>query len=672
MNKRPLILLIALCTSLAASADDQLLVASHDIDHPTIFQPDFANQAQWLARAEELRKQVLVAEGLWPMPPRTPLNAVIHDEIDRDTYIIKKVFFASYPGHYVSGNLYLPKGRSGKLPAVLSPHGHWTNGRLYEAPPNIVQQQLAEGGEMAEAGARYPLQARCAMLARMGCVVFQYDMVGYADSKPIEHRIGFTDAEAILRLQSFMGLQTWNSLRALDFLTSLPQVDSQRIAVTGASGGGTQTFILGVIDDRPAAEFPAVMVGEAMQGGCICENAPLLRINTNNVEFAATFAPKPLGMSAANDWTRDMETDALPKIRTIYSLFGVPQNVIGKHFNFEHNYNQISREMMYTFLNEHFHLGWPSPVKEVPFNPVPLSELSVYDHEHPRPADASDSKALRQYMTRTSDEQIAAIRRDDPKQYQMLLTTALQVMVADHMPKPADIIVDHQTLKRSGAHQPLPFKRLIPKEDHGDVLIWVDPAGRSSLFDRFGHVDADAQRLLDSGFAIICPDLFLTGENRPQGVATTMPSATIYANQNYAGFLYNFNRSIMAERVDDLLTTIAFAQSDQHTKRIHLLATGDFAPATVLAKALAGATIDRTAVDLNGFDRRRIMVPTDQQMLPGLLKYGGLGGFAALCDSGRTMLAGFDAGNLGADNQHVTTQKNSMSRRELIEYLLQP
>jgi dienelactone hydrolase len=558
------------------------------------------------------------------------------------------------------------------LPAVLSPHGHWTNGRLYEAPQDVVQKQLAEGAESTEAGARFPLQARCTMLARMGCVVFQYDMVGYADSKQIVHRIGFTDTEAILRLQSFMGLQTWNSLRALDFLISLPQVDPQRIAVTGASGGGTQTFILGVIDDRPAAEFPAVMVGEAMQGGCICENAPLLRINTNNVEFAATFAPKPLGMSAANDWTRDMETDALPKIRTIYSLFGVPQNVIGKHFNFEHNYNQISREMMYTFLNEHFHLGWPSPVKEVPFKSVPPADLSVYDTDHPLPADASDSKSLRQYMTRTSDEQIAAVRHDDPKQYRNLLTTALRVMVADHMPKPADIIVDHQALKRSGAHQALPFTRMAPKEDRGDVLIWADPAGRSSLFDRFGHVDADAQKLLDSGFTIICPDLFLTGENRPQGIAATMPSATIYAEQHYAGFLYNYNRSIMAERVDDLLTTIAFAQSDHHTKGIHLLATGDVAPAAVLAKVLAGAAIDRTAVDLNGFDCRRITVPTDEQMMPGLLKYGGLGGFAELCNTGRTMLAGFDAGDLAAGNRHVAAQKNSMSRRELLEYLLQP
>ena len=145
----------------------------------------------------------------------------------------------------------------------------------------------------------------------MGCVVFHYDMVGYADSKQIAHRAGFTDAEAELRLQSFMGLQTCNSIRALDFLVSLPDVDPKRIGVTGASGGGTQTFILCAIDDRPAAAFPAVMVSTGMQGGCICENCSYLRVGTGNIELAGLFAPKPLGMTGADDAIRRSDAEQL-------------------------------------------------------------------------------------------------------------------------------------------------------------------------------------------------------------------------------------------------------------------------------------------------------------------------------------------------------------------------
>ncbi len=251
---------------------------------------------------------MLVALGLWPMPTKTPANAVIHGRVDRDDYTVEKVYLESFPGHFVTGSLYRPKGKTGPLPGVLCPHGHWANGRFYDAGARPCGKQIVEGAERFEEGGRYPLQARCVQLARMGCVVFHYDMVGYADSlqipSEISHRFGqrrpkwkspknwgFFSPQAELHLQTIMGLQTYNSIRALDWFSELPDVDPSRIGVTGASGGGTQTFILCAIDPRPAVAFPAVMVSTAMQGGCTCENASYLRVGTGNVEFAALFAP---------------------------------------------------------------------------------------------------------------------------------------------------------------------------------------------------------------------------------------------------------------------------------------------------------------------------------------------------------------------------------------------
>jgi len=134
------------------------------------------------------------------------------------------------------------------------------------------------------------------MLARLGCVVFHYDMIGNSDNKLIVpqkgkdgnakevnvlvHREGFKDVAAQLRLQTFMGLQTLNSVRVLDFVQSLPDVDPNRIGITGASGGGTQSFVLAAVDERVTASFPAVMVSTSMQGGCICENSAYLRTGT--------------------------------------------------------------------------------------------------------------------------------------------------------------------------------------------------------------------------------------------------------------------------------------------------------------------------------------------------------------------------------------------------------
>ena len=148
-------------------------------------------------------------------------------------------------------------------------------------------------------------------------------MTGNADSIQLGHRPdqwshldhqqdwGFFTAQAELRLQNMMGLQTWNSIRAIDFLLTLDDTDSTRIGVTGASGGGTQSMILGAIDDRIAAAMPCVMVSTAMQGGCTCENAPYLRIDQGNVDIAAAIAPRPLGLTAADDWTVELEIKRL-------------------------------------------------------------------------------------------------------------------------------------------------------------------------------------------------------------------------------------------------------------------------------------------------------------------------------------------------------------------------
>ncbi|MFQ3593028.1 MAG: acetylxylan esterase, partial [Gemmataceae bacterium] len=213
-----------------------------------------ANKEAWLARARAVRQQILVSQGLWPLPSREPLKPTIHGRVDRPGYSIERVFFASRPGHYVTGSLYRPRTKDGtlpegKLPAVLVAHGHWADGRMHDAGEAAAKREIAHKAETHPANARYFLQAKAAHLARLGCVVFQYDMIGYADSTALSHS-AFADAEAELRLHNLMGLQTWNSMRALDFLASLPEVDDKRLAMTGASGGGTQTFILAALDER--------------------------------------------------------------------------------------------------------------------------------------------------------------------------------------------------------------------------------------------------------------------------------------------------------------------------------------------------------------------------------------------------------------------------------------
>jgi hypothetical protein len=366
------------------------------------------NKEAWETRAGELRQQMLVSLGMYPMPTLAAVKPVVHSRRELDGYAIEKVYFESLPGLYVTGSLYSPTSplaEGQKRPAVLCPHGHWANGRFYYTSDAEMKRELATGAERFESAARSPLQARCVQMARMGIVVFHYDMMGNADNLQIsaERVHGFgnpkvsnpevpsgkwllysTTAEGML--QNIMGMQTINSIQSLEFLLQRPDVDPKRISITGASGGGTQTFIASAIEPRFAGAYPVVMVSTSMQGGCTCENAVGLRVNTGNVELAALTAPRPLGVNAANDWTKDMAKDGFPELKKLYGIYGVPDAVsFHNATHFGHNYNHVTRVPMYGFMNRLFGLGLEEPILEKDFQVLKAADMTVWDEQHPKP-----------------------------------------------------------------------------------------------------------------------------------------------------------------------------------------------------------------------------------------------------------------------------------------------
>ena len=143
----------------------------------------------WNARSQRVRQIMQVALGLWPMPAKTPLNAVVHGKIDFADYSVEKVYLESVPGFYLTGNLYRPQGRVAQRPAVLSPHGHFPAGRFLDARRDAVRRQIVVGAERLEEGGRSFMQARCVQMARMGCAVFHYDMIGYGDCQQLPEQL---------------------------------------------------------------------------------------------------------------------------------------------------------------------------------------------------------------------------------------------------------------------------------------------------------------------------------------------------------------------------------------------------------------------------------------------------------------------------------------------------
>jgi hypothetical protein len=292
-----------------------------------------STKAEWKPRRTQLQQQILLSAGLAPMPAKISLKPRYVKQVRTDMAVVDTLLLETLPGFYVGANLYKPVKPSPKMPAVLVPHGHWANGRVEHIP-------------------EYSVPALAFNLARQGYVVLTLDMVGYNDTTQVEHR--FSTPEADLWSYTPLGLQLWNSIRALDFLAAMPEVDTSRIAATGASGGGTQTFLLAAVDDRVKFAAPVNMISAYMQGGCVCEGAPGLRVDTFNVELAAIVAPRPMLMvSCTGDWTKNTPREEFPLMQKMYELYDARARVENAHIDAKHNYNADSRAAVYRFLSKH-------------------------------------------------------------------------------------------------------------------------------------------------------------------------------------------------------------------------------------------------------------------------------------------------------------------------------
>lgn len=578
---------------------DRRAVEVRTLDTPYAFAAP-ADVEAWRARARFLREQVLVSAGLWPLPEKHPLHAQVFGRVERGDYSVEKVYFESHPGFYVTGNLYRPVGKTGPFPGVLSPHGHWAYGRL-------------------ENGADGSIPARCITLARQGYVVFSWDMVGYNDSRQVGHRL--LDERLAQWGIGSLGLHLWNSIRSVDFLQSLPDVDASRLACTGASGGGTQTFLLTAVDERIKVAAPVNMISHYMQGGDVCENAPNLRLDTNNMEIAALTAPRPMLMvSAAGDWTRDTPRIEFPAVRSVYERLGARDNVETVQFIADHNYNRDSREAVYAWFGR-WVLGKPDAAlfREREYDvPLPADLLVFFGRDLPK--EAKTQAQVVEGLVEARRAQLVALRPRDAEglaRFREVLGPALRHAVAAGFPGEGEVLEApilegpqagprSLVIGRRGPGDRVPVRLWAPSTATGKATLVVHPDGLAGASAREATLVEPLRR---GGRLVASIDAFNTGDARaPRDTGDR--------------FFTTYNRTDDAHRVQDVLTALAWLKRRPGVRHVSLVGLDRAGLWCLLAQALVPG-LDAAVADADRFPTDRDEAYLDRISIPLLRSVGG-------------------------------------------------
>ena len=291
----------------------------------------YNDRSSWEARKDSLRREVRQLLGIDQLLPLCAQEAPQYTKIRKfDGYSVQNFCLKTVNGHTVCGSIYAPLSK-GKHPLIICPNGHFTNGRY-----GTVQQQ------------------RLGTLARMGAVCVDYDLWGWGESADEVGKEAHQTAEAHV-------MQALNGIRILDWMIQRKDVDTQRVGVNGGSGGGTQTVLLTVLDDRYTAANPVVSMSSWFDGGCPCESGMPIQLaggGTCNAELSAMFAPRPMMVvSDGGDWTSTTPEVEFPYLQRIYGFYNAQDKVSNIHLPKErHDFGPNKRNAVYRFFIDTFGL----------------------------------------------------------------------------------------------------------------------------------------------------------------------------------------------------------------------------------------------------------------------------------------------------------------------------
>lgn len=592
--------------------------------------PEWGTLAEWKRERRRIRQHLWLTTGLNDRTQAFRAKGRVIRTFEHEGIVIENIRVETLPGLYVMGNLYRPKNPKGKLPLVLHPHGHGMHSRTEPRSHGSVPHRAMNH-------------------AFHGFAAFAWSMTAHAeDALQIPHRSFLSGKNKrvcnLVGLSSF-GLQTNNSIKVLDYLLTRKDIDTRRVGCTGESGGGTQTYFLSALDERVKVAAPAVMLSGHFQGGCVCENTPLLHLDYGNIHYTALIAPRPLFLTGCTgDWTHHMRERELSSLKELYALYGKEDVIDGFYQDESHNYNRRSREHVLAWMTRHL-VDSSFTQRRIPESrkPIPTrDQLLVHDTPVPPVDNAITSERALIGMWREHHG------RPD-REVNITDTLGLRTPSSD------DLLVRNQTPRYAWREGTLADNRITYgrfSEESGLTCRFVLPKPRrktllilrawrsEGAYNRFiSRPPASISRAIAKGYGVVVPLLF--GQHAPDVIKT-------YREQTEDSYLAtSYNRTTHQHQAGDIVTTAALIERKLGIplRDVILVADRDIALLSLVGwSAIAGRTKSGPIVgDLRGIDPSNPSHWARHAYFPLILRGGGIPDLARLWTGRRGDLSGLSA-----------------------------
>lgn len=542
---------------------------------------------QWQQRQKWIRNTLMDMVG--PFPAKTPLHAKVTRTLNKDDYHVEDIIYESQPGYYVTSSLFIPNSlkKGDKAPAIIYCSGHTYSG--YSSP--LYQHMILN-------------------FVKKGFIVFAFDPIGqgerlqYYNSQTGKSRFkwpsyehSYPGAQAFITGSSLAKYFIWDGIRAVDYLLSRKEVDSDRIGIAGRSGGGTQSAYIAAFDKRIKAAAPGNYITDfkrlfqAMGPQDAEQNFTYgIARGIDMADLLLVRAPKPSLMvtTSVDMFPIQGSMETAKEVSKIYKAYGKESNFKMVTDDAAHASTKKNREATYAFFEKY--LDNPGDTSDVETNPLEGEVLhSTSTGQLSTSIKGETTFSLNKKDAEKRMERLYAARKNMPGYLSKVISSAKELsgyQRPEEISQPMFVgriqregyVIEKYLLKGEGNYM-IPYLLLKPETSARKALIYLNPLGKSADSD----VGGDMEFFVKSGFTVLAPDMVGTGELGPGDFHGDSYIDSVSYNLWFAAIL--IKRSLVGIQAADVVRLAMLLKKDNDIKEIYGLAKKEMSPVLLHAAA---------------------------------------------------------------------------------------